>query len=91
MKGEAPYRIEFRWVYRPPIPVGLDPAAREALVVQRIDEIFEKLDQPAPDDLGDAPPEVQPANRASAMNPDRARRHTGPMWDAGRAEQRQSS
>jgi hypothetical protein len=38
MKGEAPYMVEFRWVYRPPIPFGLDPAAREALIRQRFEE-----------------------------------------------------
>jgi hypothetical protein len=43
MKGEAPYDLEFRWVYGPPMPVGLDPEAREAMVRQRIEEIFAGL------------------------------------------------
>ena len=35
MRGQAPYLLEFRWVYGPPIPVGLDPEARETLIAQR--------------------------------------------------------
>jgi hypothetical protein len=67
MKGQAPHRIEFRWVYRPPIPVGLDPAAREALVIQQIEEIFEEIDR-------------SPRNERSDL--DRAEPHVRPMWDA---------
>jgi hypothetical protein len=44
MRGQAPYLIEFRWVYGPPIPVGLDPAARKAVIEQRIQEIFQASD-----------------------------------------------
>jgi hypothetical protein len=40
MTGEAPYQIAFRWVYGPPMPVGLDPDARGAWNRQRIAEIF---------------------------------------------------
>lgn len=32
MRGQAPYDIEFRWTYAPPLPVGLDPDARRAMV-----------------------------------------------------------
>jgi len=44
MRGQAPYLIEFRWVYGPPIPVGLDPAARKAAIEQRIQESFQASD-----------------------------------------------
>jgi hypothetical protein len=40
MRGEAPYQIEFRWVYAPPMPFGLDAEARQALVRRRIDEML---------------------------------------------------
>jgi hypothetical protein len=44
MRGQAPYLIEFRWAYGPPMPVGLDPAARKAVIEQRIPEIFQASD-----------------------------------------------
>src|SRR5262245_40515387 len=47
MTGEAPYFIEFRWVYGPPIPIGLDPEARRAMIRHRIEEIFARGDQDA--------------------------------------------
>jgi hypothetical protein len=43
MRGRAPYEIAFRWVYGPPLPVGLDPEARQALIRDRIAEIFERV------------------------------------------------
>jgi hypothetical protein len=46
MRGQAPYLIEFRWVYGPPIPVGLDPEARETLIAQRLHEILERVALP---------------------------------------------
>ena len=45
MQGQAPYLIEFRWVYGPPIPVGLDPAARKAVIDQRVQEISQASDE----------------------------------------------
>ncbi len=48
MRGQAPYLIEFRWVYGPPIPVGLDPAVRKAMIEQRIPEIFQAIDEMPP-------------------------------------------
>src|SRR5215475_9308426 len=42
MQGQAPYEIEFRWVYGPPLPVGLDPETRQAMIRQQIAEIFER-------------------------------------------------
>jgi hypothetical protein len=50
LQGEAPYELAFRWVYRPPLPIGLDPGAREALVRQRIEEIFTELQVESPVD-----------------------------------------
>jgi hypothetical protein len=47
MKGEAPYDIKFRWVYGPPIPAGLDPQARQAMIRQQLEEIFEGCDPEA--------------------------------------------
>jgi hypothetical protein len=35
-------------VYRAPLPIGLDPGAREALVRQRIEEIFTELQVESP-------------------------------------------
>jgi hypothetical protein len=53
MRGQAPYEIKFRWVYGPPLPVGLDPKARQALIQERIAKIFEQVawntDPPAED------------------------------------------
>jgi hypothetical protein len=40
MRGEAPYDIAFRWVYGPPMPAGLDPEARAAVIEQRVQEIL---------------------------------------------------
>ena len=40
MHGQAPYDIAFHWVSGPPLPVGLAPEAREALIRDRIAEIF---------------------------------------------------
>ncbi len=51
MRGQAPYLIEFRWVYGPPIPVGLDPAARKAMIEQRIPEIFQAIDEMPPNEF----------------------------------------
>ena len=47
MQGQAPYQIEFRWVYGPPMPVGLAPAARSAMLVQQVEEIL-RASQAAP-------------------------------------------
>src|SRR4051812_5841507 len=43
LHGQAPYGIEVRWVYGPPLPLGLDPEAREAMVRERIARIFERM------------------------------------------------
>jgi hypothetical protein len=40
MRGEAPYDIEFRWVYAPPMPFGLDAEARRAMVRKRVEEVL---------------------------------------------------
>ena len=40
MQGQAPYHIEFRWVYGPPIPAGLAPEARKAMRAQLLEETF---------------------------------------------------
>ncbi|HEX3474212.1 MAG TPA: HNH endonuclease signature motif containing protein [Kofleriaceae bacterium] len=40
MQGQAPYGIQVHWVYGAPLPVGLDPEARQAMIAQRIAEIF---------------------------------------------------
>jgi hypothetical protein len=45
VKGEAPYLVEFRWTFGGPVPLGLDPAARSALITQQIDHIFEQLER----------------------------------------------
>jgi hypothetical protein len=42
MQGQAPYQIDVRWVYGPPLPVGLDPETRQAMIQERIAEIFER-------------------------------------------------
>jgi hypothetical protein len=48
MQGQAPYLIEFRWVYGPPIPVGLDSDARNMLIAQQLHEILERTTSSAP-------------------------------------------
>ena len=55
LHGQAPYELEFRWVYCPPIPVGLAPEARQALIDQRVREIFDE--GLPPEDLIDVPPD----------------------------------
>jgi len=47
MTGQAPYQIEFRWVYGDPIPVGLDPEARRALILEQLEEILARPHGPA--------------------------------------------
>ena len=46
MRGKAPWEIEFRWVYGPPMPAGLDEAGRRAFVRQCVEEIFGEFDPP---------------------------------------------
>jgi hypothetical protein len=46
MRGKAPWEIEFRWVYGPPMPAGLDEVGRRAFVRQCIEDIFGELDPP---------------------------------------------
>jgi hypothetical protein len=41
MTGQAPYQIEFRWVYGDPIPVGLDPDTRRNVIGQRYVDALE--------------------------------------------------
>ncbi len=49
MTGEAPYDIKFRWVYGPPLPAGLAPEAREAMIRQQIEEIMAgRYPEPSP-------------------------------------------
>jgi hypothetical protein len=71
MRGEAPYHIVFRWVYVAPIPVGLDPDARRAMITQRVREILEQTIQS---------PTHEPVNTGE---PDCMRR---PGWDVEQAE-----
>src|SRR5512140_1698893 len=49
IRGQAPYMIEFRWVYGPPIPVGLDADARRAMLAQQLDEEIDQM--PSEEDL----------------------------------------
>ena len=39
----GPYGIQVHWVYGPPLPLGLDPEARQALIRERIAKIFEQM------------------------------------------------
>jgi hypothetical protein len=50
IQGQAPYQIAFHWVYGPPMPVGLSPEARSALLVRRIEEIVCASRAAAPDE-----------------------------------------
>jgi len=43
MQGQAPYGIQVHWVYGTPLPLGLDPETRQALLRERIAKIFEQL------------------------------------------------
>jgi 5-methylcytosine-specific restriction endonuclease McrA len=46
LRGQAPYDLEFRWVYGPPIAAGLSPDARSAAIKQQLEEIFEQTLRP---------------------------------------------
>jgi len=43
IRGQAPYELELRWNYGSPMPAGLTPAAREALIDERVSEILAQL------------------------------------------------
>jgi hypothetical protein len=43
MRGRAPYEIECQWVYGPPLPIGVDPEQRQALIAERIAKVFEAM------------------------------------------------
>jgi hypothetical protein len=62
MKGKAPYMVEFRWVYRPPIPFGLAPAARDGLIRQGIENALEEI-------FPDSTPEPAPTPPGSRTSP----------------------
>jgi hypothetical protein len=49
MQGQAPYGIQVHWVYGAPLPLGLDPEARQVLLRERIARIFEQLSLEAPE------------------------------------------
>jgi hypothetical protein len=75
MQGRAPYHIEFRWVYGPPIPMGLDPEARQAMLVQRVEEIVRASQAAAPDEWLPEPDGIGPRG-ASQLGRRARRRHT---------------
>ena len=60
MQGQAPYEIQVHWVYGPPLPVGLDPEARQAMIRERIARIFAQMSS----DSG-SPPETRERARPS--------------------------
>src|SRR6185295_18851086 len=43
IRGRAPHELELRWTYGPPIPVGLTPAAREALIDERVSHLLARV------------------------------------------------
>src|SRR5215470_14872542 len=43
MQGQAPYGIQVHWVYGAPLPIGLAPEARRAMITERIAKIFEQM------------------------------------------------
>ena len=43
IRGRAPHELELRWAYGPPIPVGLTPAAREALIDERVSHLLARV------------------------------------------------
>jgi hypothetical protein len=66
MQGQAPYGIQVHWVYGPPLPIGLDPEARQALIRERIAKIFEQMSSTT-----DSPAEAREHTRPT--------RDSGPM------------
>ena len=58
MQGEAPYGIQVHWVYGAPLPLGLDPEARQVLLRERIAKIFERMASDA-----DSPAEARESTR----------------------------
>jgi hypothetical protein len=73
IQGRAPYEIKFRWVYGPPIPVGLDSTARGAMVAQRVADIVQ-AEGSAPVD--EALPESFDVGRGGASQLGRRARRT---------------
>jgi hypothetical protein len=59
MQGQAPYGIQIHWVYGAPLPVGLDPEVRQALIRERIAKIFEQMSL-NPDPSADALEHTRP-------------------------------
>jgi hypothetical protein len=43
VEGRAPYELKYRWTYGPPIPIGIGPDARRALIEEQVQEIFQRL------------------------------------------------
>jgi hypothetical protein len=81
MKGQAPYHVEFRWVYRPPLPFGLDPAARQAMIQQRLAEIFDDIDRASRRE----PPRTRdwiPISPPGAKAADGGGHSARPTWDS---------
>jgi hypothetical protein len=58
MQGQAPYGIQVHWVYGAPLPVGLAPEARQALIRERIANIFAQMASDA-----DSPAEARELTR----------------------------
>jgi hypothetical protein len=64
MSGQAPYEIQFRWVYGPPIPAGLDADARQTMIAEQLHKIFERT---MPSAEGSVVPTGQRSPRSGRM------------------------
>jgi hypothetical protein len=81
MTGHAPYEIEFRWVHGQPMPAALDPAEREAFILQAAYEVFgapyvpdedprpKRVSQPGRHGATGPAPGIRPASRDRPTTP----------------------
>ena len=76
MRGQAPYDVEFRWTLGAPLPAGLDPQARAAMIEQRIQEIFASQASAATSDRAGRPTRDTASVTADMASP-RPRDHVG--------------
>ncbi|HEX2690353.1 MAG TPA: HNH endonuclease signature motif containing protein, partial [Kofleriaceae bacterium] len=80
IRGQAPYELQFRWTDPPPIPVGLDPRAREQLIEQRLRAIFGEPDREAGRAIAVVPSSAArgvPAGTSSELRPPRGAARVG--------------
>jgi hypothetical protein len=72
IQGQAPYHLQYRWVYSSPIPVGVSPEARRAMVAQRLHDSLRSCQAaPAEESSPDASVIGYPARSQAGRRPRR--------------------